>query len=105
MIAGTGNAKLLLISHTLTSSEFNIDISFTRTLSSKCITLFTHGEVTAGAVCTVAVFLGVPEAPRRVGARLTLISCSTQGTSTLVELVAWLRELVVVGHVNSWPGT
>jgi len=103
MTVSTGNAELLLLlSHTLTSSEFNIDSFSTRTLTSECITLFTYGEVTAGAVCTDAESLGVPEDPRGVGALFTLISCDTRGTSTLIELVAWLRELVVVGHVNSW---
>jgi len=74
MIVSTGNAELILISHTLTSSEFNINSSFTRTLTSECIALFAYGEVTAGAVCTDAESFGVPENPRRVGALLTLIS-------------------------------
>jgi len=65
---------MVLISHALTSSEFNIDSFFTRTLTSECIALFTYREITAGAVCTDTGCLGVPEDPWRVGALLTLIS-------------------------------
>jgi len=65
---------MVLISHALTSSEFNINSSSTRALTSECIALFTYGEVTAGAVCTDAESLGVPEDLCGVGALLTLIS-------------------------------
>jgi len=100
----TESAKLSLISHTLASSVYNIDSSSTRTLTSKCIAPFIYGEVTAGTVGTDAESLGVPENPRSIGALFTLISCDTRGTSALIELVASICELVVVGHVNRRSG-